>query len=108
VHHNRLVVAFESDAGNDLWTSEANLHSVNFLCAPLSGCRKLSAKTRYRDASVPVTVTFGHSGTAHVAFVRPERALAAGQTLAFYRGSRLLGGGIYESMPREPQWREPQ
>jgi tRNA-specific 2-thiouridylase len=30
-----------------------------------------------------------------VRFSQPQRALAAGQILALYRGEQLLGGGVY-------------
>ena len=37
----------------------------------------------------------GIGGTASITFDEPQRGLASGQVIAFYRGEQLLGGGIY-------------
>ncbi len=50
---------------------------------------RLSAKIRYRAPTVPVKI---QEGT--LAFARPVRAIAPGQSVVFYRGSRVLGGAL--------------
>jgi tRNA-uridine 2-sulfurtransferase len=50
-------------------------------------------KIRYRSASVPATAHLTDSG-AEVRFERPQRAVAAGQGVVFYRSDEVLGGGI--------------
>jgi len=44
---------------------------------------------------VPLEFIPEGGGTARVLFREPQRGLASGQILAFYRGEQLLGGGIY-------------
>jgi tRNA-specific 2-thiouridylase len=93
---NHLIVAFESDRGNGIWTDSIRLRDINFLCEPLRGERHLSAKVRFRDPAVEALINFEDNGCAHVQFSKHQRALAPGQTLAFYSEDRLLGGGIYK------------
>jgi tRNA-specific 2-thiouridylase len=50
---------------------------------------------RYRDPRVALHFEGDGSGGAHIRFENPQRALAPGQILALYRGSRLLGGAVY-------------
>ncbi|MDR0340028.1 MAG: tRNA 2-thiouridine(34) synthase MnmA [Puniceicoccales bacterium] len=93
---NTLTVAFESDRENGLWSDSVELRDLNFLCEPILGKRRLLTEPRFRDSSVAATVHFRENGTtAHVCFEQRQRALAEGQTLAFYDGDRLLGGGTY-------------
>jgi tRNA-specific 2-thiouridylase len=95
LERNALVVAFESDRENGLWTRSVRIHSTNFLCEPLLGTHMLRVRTRFRDDAVPASLAFERNGEAEVHFQDPQRGLAPGQTLAFYDGNRLLGGGIY-------------
>jgi tRNA-specific 2-thiouridylase len=50
-------------------------------------------KVRYRSASQPATVRL-RGDRAEVDFQRPQRAIAAGQAVVFYRNDEVLGGGI--------------
>lgn len=50
---------------------------------------RLKAKIRYRTASVPVQLT-----GSRLKFLTPVTALAAGQSVVFYEGSRVAGGAI--------------
>ncbi|MDR1435622.1 MAG: tRNA 2-thiouridine(34) synthase MnmA [Puniceicoccales bacterium] len=93
--NNRIVVAFESDKNSGLRRSLVELENVNFLSKPMVGKVNLLAETRFRDPPTAATVTFRGDGTALVRFEEEQRALAEGQTMAFYDGNRLLGGGIY-------------
>ena len=51
------------------------------------------AKIRYRSAGRPAVVRVTEHG-AEVRFERPQRAVAAGQAVVFYRSDEVLGGGI--------------
>lgn len=55
-----------------------------------------SAKIRYRHAPVPALVTSLPDGGARVEFAEPQSAVTPGQTVVFYDGSRVLGGGWIE------------
>jgi tRNA-specific 2-thiouridylase len=92
---NRLTVALESSSDPALRVGAVALHSLNFLCRPLAGSHALAARVRYRDPPVAAWLHMDGDGGPWVEFARPQRALAPGQHLAFYRGERLLGGGIY-------------
>jgi len=50
---------------------------------------KVKAKIRYRSALSPATVYKNK-----VIFNRPQRAITPGQSVVFYRGEELLGGGV--------------
>jgi tRNA-specific 2-thiouridylase len=61
-----------------------------------------TAKIRYRHAGVPATVTVAPDGGAEVRFDAPQPAVTPGQAVAFYAGTRVLGGGwIDKALPGE-------
>ena len=56
---------------------------------------KAGIQIRYRSKSVPAVVkTDGSNKTLIVTLKRPIRAVTAGQSAVFYKGSEILGGGI--------------
>jgi tRNA-specific 2-thiouridylase len=55
-----------------------------------------TAQIRYRAAPVPVEVTLLDNERAEVAFVTPQRSVTPGQSLVFYEGDVVLGGGFIE------------
>jgi tRNA-specific 2-thiouridylase len=57
---------------------------------PLSAC----AKTRYRQADQPCTITRLNDNQYQVDFVIKQRAVTPGQSVVFYQGEQCLGGGI--------------
>ncbi|GEL13041.1 tRNA (5-methylaminomethyl-2-thiouridylate)-methyltransferase [Lapidilactobacillus concavus DSM 17758] len=57
----------------------------------------VTAKFRYRQADVGVTVNMNDDGTmATVVFDEPVRAITPGQSVVFYDGSECLGGGVID------------
>ncbi|MFO8033914.1 MAG: tRNA 2-thiouridine(34) synthase MnmA [Candidatus Bipolaricaulota bacterium] len=50
-------------------------------------------QVRYRSPAKPASVELWND-TAHVNFDKPVRAIAPGQAAVFYRGPRVLGGGL--------------
>jgi len=54
------------------------------------------AKIRYRQPDQRVTVSRGGDGTLTVNFAKPQRAATVGQSVVFYRGKQVLGGGVVE------------
>jgi tRNA-specific 2-thiouridylase len=60
-------------------------------------------KIRYRHRPSPATVSALPGGRAHVVFQEPQSAVAPGQAVVFYDGSRVLGGGWIEGDNRSSQ-----
>ena len=92
---NALLVAFDGPAAPGLFQSEVRVHSLSWTGTPVTAPAPLEGRVRYRDPRVPLHFEPGPGGTAVVRFRHPQRALAAGQVLALYDGTRLLGGGVY-------------
>ena len=55
---------------------------------------KITAKIRYRHEAVPATIYKTQDTKYKIQFVRPQRAITPGQSVVFYKGAELLGGGI--------------
>jgi tRNA-specific 2-thiouridylase len=49
---------------------------------------------RYRSPEVPIKVTLLNENKANVQFDKPQQMIAPGQSLVFYEGDEVLGGGI--------------
>jgi tRNA-specific 2-thiouridylase len=90
-----LLVAFDRPDAPGLFQSEVRVHSLSWTGDPVAGSRELEGRVRYRDPRVRLRFLDDGGASALVRFEAPQRALAAGQVLAFYEGARLLGGGIY-------------
>jgi tRNA-specific 2-thiouridylase len=74
---------------------------VNWLADVPAGPLRCTAKIRYRHAGVPATVTATADGGAAVRFDDPQPAVTPGQAVAFYAGTRVLGGGWIERAEKE-------
>ncbi len=55
---------------------------------------RLQAKIRYRHAPATATVLRTDENTLSVKFDLPQRAIASGQSVVFYDGETVIGGGI--------------
>ena len=82
----------------DLLATELTAHSVNltkYASLPAEGL-KVSAKIRYKDDGAVATVIPLEDGRIKVVFDESRRAITPGQSVAFYEGDDLIGGGIIE------------
>lgn len=61
--------------------------------APASSFR-VETRVRYRAPLIPARITLTEENQAHVDFDQPQRRLAPGQSVVFYRGEEVLGGGL--------------
>lgn len=57
----------------------------------------VTAQIRSRSAAAPVRTLEIGENSARVRFAEPQRAIAPGQTVAFYRGDIVIGSGVIES-----------
>ncbi len=90
-----LLVAFDEPTAPGLWTSECRVHSLSFVNAPIIEATTVECRVRYRDPRVAIDFIPTGNGTAEIKFCTPQRALAAGQIMALYRGEQLIGGGVF-------------
>lgn len=54
----------------------------------------VSAKVRYRTPDQPAILTPLSNGNVHLQFESPQRGVAPGQSVVFYRDDEVIGGGI--------------
>jgi tRNA-specific 2-thiouridylase len=69
--------------------------STNWISIPdLDGPRRVSAQIRYRHRAAPACVRPQGAGQVEVQFEEPQDAVTPGQSVVFYDGDVLLGGGV--------------
>jgi len=80
----------------DLYKKELVAKNINWISGkepklPLN----ITAKIRYRHNAAPAVISkILHSTFYILKFARPQRAITPGQSVVFYKGQELLGGGI--------------
>ena len=57
---------------------------------------RVLAKARYKQPAVEATITPLENGRIQCIFDQPQRAIASGQSVVFYDGDYVVGGGIIE------------
>ncbi len=91
---NTLVVGGAADVETDrLWAEQANFIAVSTLDGPLS----VSAKIRHSHEPAPAIIRLVDSPggpRVEVRFDTPQRAAAPGQSVVFYQGDLVVGGGV--------------
>jgi tRNA-specific 2-thiouridylase len=93
---NAVVVGPASELEADrLWADQLNLISQSHLVAPLV----VEAKIRHNQTPVAATLfppALADDGRslAEVRFHAPQRAVTPGQSVVFYRGELVVGGGV--------------
>lgn len=86
-HDHPLLFSSTLTAGQLSWVDGAG-PTAPFRC---------SAKTRYRQADQPCTITRIEGDQCEVSFDNPQRAVTPGQSVVFYEGEVCLGGGVIET-----------
>ncbi|KAF1086604.1 tRNA-specific 2-thiouridylase MnmA [Sporotomaculum syntrophicum] len=88
--HNAVVVGPEEALDRTTLVAE----DLNFISiAGLTGSEQVQAKIRYNSPPAPATITPLTGNRVQVKFAAPQRAIAPGQAVVFYRDDYLLGGG---------------
>jgi tRNA-specific 2-thiouridylase len=96
---NTLVVADEGSLyRSEAWVNGTNWMAVDELSAPM----RVTAKARYKADEVPATIEPMTDGRVRVRFDTPQRAVTPGQTIVFYDGDTVVGGGTLETTPARP------
>ena len=77
----------------------SDLHIFDF--PALQTGAHIEVKIRYASPPVPATLEWIEDDSVRISFVTPQFALSPGQSAVFYKGDRVLGGGIIQA--GEPQ-----
>lgn len=102
---NILYVGQGIDHPN-LYSDLCYVEDVNWIPKELfRGERNLTAKFRYRQKDVGVSISWKDGKMIRVKFKEPVRAVTPGQAAVFYDGEQCLGGGTIESVYFENQKR---
>jgi tRNA-specific 2-thiouridylase len=97
--HPHFVVGFDRQKNEILVGENAELFSkklsakkLNWLGDQPKNGAKIAAQIRYRSPAEPGRIFLGET-RARFEFDEPVRAITPGQTVAFFRGAKCLGGG---------------
>ncbi len=77
-----------------LWHRHCSLEQVTFTVEPPRSPFRAQARIRYHAPLAPATVTLQPEGRALVTFDEAQRGIAPGQSLVWYQGDEVLGGGV--------------
>ena len=72
------------------------MSGLNWLAGPGEKEFSCAVQIRYRHKPAPCLVSVREDGTASVRLEKPQFAVAPGQAAVFYKGDRVLGGGIIQ------------
>ena len=92
IKQNVLIVTKNE---KNLLKKELSVNNINWILgkAPKFSL-KIKAKIRYRHQPASATISKIQSRKYKILFDRPQRAITSGQSVVFYKGQELLGGGI--------------
>ena len=90
-----VLVAVQGKHHPLLYTDSLATEAMDWVAGePPAGAGRYRAKTRYRQADEPCTMTVRDDGGVEVHFDEPQRAVTPGQSLVLYDGEICLGGGV--------------
>lgn len=88
--HNTVTLGEESELFSDTVIAE----DLNMIAlSQIDGSIRADVKARYSMTAAPATLTQAGE-TVQVCFDTPQRALTPGQSIVFYDGDTVIGGGI--------------
>jgi tRNA-specific 2-thiouridylase len=94
IHKNRVVLSDETEVfSNELIADDINFITIDSLENPY----RVKAKIRYSARETPAIVSPYKNGVM-VKFDTPQRAITKGQSVVFYDGNIVVGGGIIKEM----------
>jgi tRNA-specific 2-thiouridylase len=72
---------------------------VNYIgIEPPTEPTEVEAQIRYKDIATPAVLIPLEDGRIRIEFHEPKRAITPGQSVVFYSGEELLGGGVIEQV----------
>jgi tRNA-specific 2-thiouridylase len=101
------VVGFDVDraavivgTSEHLWSAELLAEKVNWISIKkLREPMRVKARIRHRHEESPAAISPHEDGAVRVRFHEPQRAITPGQSVVFYDGDIVVGGGIISSLP---------
>jgi len=94
---NSVIVGSNEDVfASALIAGDLNFITMDKLTKPIT----VAAKIRYSAREAQAVVTPQADGTVHVRFTEPQRAITPGQSVVFYDGDIVVGGGIIKNAIR--------
>lgn len=81
-----------------LFTNRMICKGYNHLDGDFPAQLEAEGKIRYAADPSPCKATILEDGTLEVVFEEPQRAITPGQSVAFYDGTRLLGGAVIDKV----------
>lgn len=88
---NEVVIGDHDDLmKNTLSAGSLNWMSVDRPAAPM----RVTAKIRYAHQGAPAWIAMDSEDTVKVTFDEPQRAVTPGQSVVFYDGDMIVGGGF--------------
>lgn len=94
---NEVVIGTDRDVfGRGLLASDLNFMSV----PDLEGEKTVTAKIRYSHPGAEAVIRKTNQDTLECIFREPQRAITPGQSVVFYEGDYIVGGGTIQSAVR--------
>ena len=94
------VVAIDAEHGRisvgevgGLYAPGLRVSDLNWIVPPQGESIEATCKIRYRQQPVQCRVTLLGEGRGEISFSEPQKSVTPGQSVVFYRGDELLGGG---------------
>ncbi len=99
LEHNRIL-AVQGRDHPALFAPGLITERLHWINEPPAADVSLAAKIRHRQTDQPCRLTQLGEARLQVHFEQPQRAIAPGQSVVFYKGRRCLGGGVIQSALR--------
>ena len=87
------------DEEEDIFKTDLVATDVNFITFDnLEGDLVVEAKVRYSGKAAKATISPLNNGKVKVSFEEKQRAITKGQSVVFYDGNIVVGGGVIEEI----------
>lgn len=92
---NTVIVGCENEVfQKGLWSIDNSFIAFDFLTDSI----EVEAKIRYSANPAPAVISPTEGGRVKVIFNEPQRAITPGQAVVYYRGEKVIGGGVIEEV----------